>query len=223
MDERPAMKKFAVIGLGSFGSNVARTLYQRGYEVVAIDKEKDRIEEAKSFSSHAVLTDASTKENLEGLGITDMDVVVVSLGSAMEASVLTVLHLHELGIKRIVAKASTEDHGKILDAVGATEVINPEKDMAVRTALKLTSPHILECLPLMSGVSIEEIAPPESFIGKSLRDLDLRNKYAVQVIAVRELIPERTVYVPPADFVIKDSDVLIVMGDEKMLEKLTSS
>ena len=217
------MKKFAVIGLGSFGSNVARTLYQRGYEVVAIDKEKDRIEEAKSFSSHAVLTDASTKENLEGLGITDMDVVVVSLGSAMEASILTVLHLHELGIKRIVAKASTEDHGKILDAVGATEVINPEKDMAVRTALKLTSPHILECLPLMSGVSIEEIAPPESFIGKSLRDLDLRNKYAVQVIAVRELIPERTVYVPPADFVIKDSDVLIVMGDEKMLEKLTSS
>jgi trk system potassium uptake protein TrkA len=217
------MMKFAVIGLGSFGSNVARTLYERGHEVVAIDKDKDRIEEAKSFSSHAVLTDASAKENLEALGITDMDVVVVSLGSAMEASILTVLHLHELGLKRIVAKASTEDHGKILDAVGATEVINPEKDMAVRTALKLTSPNILECLPLMSGVSIEEIAPPERFIGKSLRDLDLRNKYGIQVIAVRELVPERTLYVPPADFVIKDSDVLIVMGDEKMLEKMTAS
>ena len=215
--------KFAVIGLGSFGFNVARTLYERGYEVVAIDKDKDRIEEAKSFSSHAVLTDASAKENLEALGIRDMDVVVVSLGSAMEASILTVLHLHELGIKRIVAKASTEDHGKILDAVGATEVINPEKDMAVRTALKLTSPHILECLPLMSGVSIEEVAPPERFIGKSLRELDLRNKYGIQVIAVRELIPERTVYVPRADFVIKDSDVLIVMGEEKMLEKVTAS
>ena len=215
--------KFAVIGLGSFGSNVARTLYQRGHEGVAIDKDKDKIEEAKSFSSHAVLTDASAKENLEALGITDMDVVVVSLGSAMEASILTVLHLHELGLKRIVAKASTEDHSKILDAVGATEVINPEKDMAVRTALKLTSPHILECLPLMSGVSIEEIAPPERFIGKSLRDLDLRNKYGIQVIAVRELIPERTLYVPPADFVIKDSDVLIVMGEEKMLEKVTAT
>jgi len=215
--------KFAVIGLGSFGFNVARTLYERGYDVVAIDKDKDRIEEAKSFSSHAVLTDASAKENLEALGIRDMDVVVVSLGSAMEASILTVLHLHELGIKRIVAKASTEDHGKILDAVGATEVINPEKDMAVRTALKLTSPHILECLPLMSGVSIEEVAPPERFIGKSLRELDLRNKYGIQVIAVREIIPERTVYVPRADFVIKDSDVLIVMGDEKMLDKMTAS
>jgi len=215
--------KFAVIGLGSFGSNVARTLYERGYEVVAIDMDRDKIEEAKSFSSHAVLTDASVKENLEALGITDMDVVVVSLGSAMEASVLTVLHLHEMGLKRIVAKASTEDHCKILDAVGATEVINPEKDMAIRTALKLTSPHILECLPLLSGVSIEEIAPPERFIGKSLRDLDLRNKYGIQVIAIRELVPERTLYVPPADFVIKDSDVLIVMGDEKMLEKITAS
>lgn len=215
--------KFAVIGLGSFGSNVAKILYKRGHEVVAIDKDKDRIEEAKSFSSQAVLTDASVKENLEALGITDMDVVVVSLGSAMGASILAVLHLHELGLKRIVAKASTEDHGKILDAVGATEVINPEKDMAVRTALKLTSPHILEYLPLLSGVSIEEVAPPERFIGKSLRDLGLRNKYGIQVIAVRELIPERTIYVPPADFVIKDSDVLIVMGDEKMLEKVTAS
>jgi len=215
--------KFAVIGLGSFGSNVARTLYERGHEVVAIDKDKDKIEEAKSFSSHAVLTDASVKENLEALGVAQMDVVVVSLGSAIEASVLTVLHLHELGLKRIVAKASTEDHGKILEAIGATDVINPEKDMAVRTALKLTSPHILECLPLMSGVSIEEVAPPERFIGKSLRDLDLRHKYGIQVIAVRELVPERTLYVPPADFVIKDSDVLIVMGDEKMLEKVTAS
>lgn len=215
--------KFAVVGLGSFGSNVARTLYERGHEVVAIDKDKDKIEEAKSFSSHAVLTDASVKENLEALGVAQMDVVVVSLGSAIEASVLTVLHLHELGLKRIVAKASTEDHGKILEAIGATDVINPEKDMAIRTALRLTSPHILECLPLMSGVSIEEVAPPERFIGKSLRDLDLRNKYGIQVIAVRELVPERTLYVPPADFVIKDSDVLIVMGDEKMLEKVTAS
>src|SRR4030042_1446452 len=187
--------KFAVVGLGICGLNVARTLYERGHEVVTIDVDKDKIEEAKFFSSHAVLTDASAKENLEALGITEMDVVVVSLGSAMEASILTVLHLHELGLKRIVAKASTEDHGKILDAVGATEVVYPEKDMAIRTALTLTSPHILDCLPLLSGISIQEIAPPEKFIGKSLKDLDLRNRYGIQVIAIRELIPEQTVYV----------------------------
>jgi trk system potassium uptake protein TrkA len=214
--------KFAVIGLGSFGSNVARTLYERGHEVLAIDKDKSKVEEAKSFTSHAVITDASETENLQALEVKGMDVVVVSLGEAMEASILTVLHLHEMGAKRIVAKASTEDHGKILEAVGATEVINPEKDMAIRTALRLTSPAILESLPLMSGISIQEIAPPERFIGKSLKEIDLRNKFGVQVIAVRELVPERTVYVPKADFVIKDSDILIVMGDEKKLEKITS-
>ncbi len=214
--------KFAIIGLGSFGSNVARTLFERGHEVLAIDNDKGKIEEAKSFSSHAVLMDSADKENLEAVGVQEMDVVVVSLGPEMEASILTVLHLHELGIKRIVAKALTEDHAKILDAVGATEVIYPEKDMAIRTALKLTSPNILECLPLLSGISIQEIAPPEKFIGKSLKELDLRNKFGVQVIAIRELIPERTVYVPKADFVIKDSDILIVMGDEKKLEKLMS-
>ncbi len=217
------MIKFAIIGLGSFGENVARTLYERGHEVLAIDKDKEKIELAKSFSTHAVLMDSADKESLEAVGIREMDVVIVSLGPEMEASILTVLHLHELGIKRIIAKALTEDHAKILEAVGATEVIYPEKDMAIRTALRLTSPHVLECLPLMSGISIQEIAPPEKFIGKSLKQLDLRNKYGIQVIAIRELVPERTIYIPRADFVIKDSDVLIVMGDEKQLEKLTSS
>jgi trk system potassium uptake protein TrkA len=216
------MIKFAVIGLGSFGSNVAKTLYEHGHEVLAIDKDKAKVEAAKSFSSHAVLMDSAEMENLVGVGIKDMDVVVVSLGPEMEASILTVLHLHELGLKRVVAKALTEDHAKILEAVGATEVIYPEKDMAIRTALRLTSPNIMECLPLMSGVSIQEIAPPDRFIGKSLKELDLRNKYGIQVIAIRELVPERTVYVPKADFVLKDSDVLIVMGDEKKLEKLTA-
>ncbi len=216
------MTKFAVIGLGSFGLNIARSLYERGHEVLAIDKDREKIELAKSFSSQAVLMDSADKESLEAVGIKDMDIVVVSLGPEMEASILTVLHLHELGIKRIVAKALTEDHAKILEAVGATEVIYPEKDMAIRTALRLTNPNVLECLPLMSGVSIQEIAPPEKFIGKSLKQLDLRNKYGVQVIAIRELVPERTIYIPRADFVIKDSDVLIVMGEERQLEKLIS-
>ncbi|MGQ9470781.1 MAG: potassium channel family protein [Candidatus Aminicenantales bacterium] len=212
--------KFAVIGLGSFGSNVAKTLYQRGHEVLAVDRDKGKVEAAKDYTSHAVHMDSADKENLEALGIQDMDVVIVSLGPEMEASILTVLYLHELGVKRLVAKALTEDHAKILEAVGANEVIYPEKDMAIRTALKLTSPNILECLPLSSGVSIQEIAPPEKFIGKTLKELDLRNKYGVQVIAIREIIPERTIYIPKADFMIKDSDILVVMGEEERLEKI---
>ena len=214
--------KFAVIGLGSFGSNVAKTLYEKKHEVLAVDTDKEKIAEIKTLVSHAVHMDAAIKENLRALDIQEMDVVVVSLGPEMEASILTVLYLHELGAARIVAKALTEDHGKILDAVGATEVIYPEKDMAIKTALRLSNPNILEYLPLLSGVDIQEIAPPEKFIGKSLKQIDLRNKYGVQVIAIKELITEKTTLIPPADFVIKDSDILILMGDPAQLEKIGS-
>jgi len=214
--------KFAVIGLGSFGSNVAKTLYEKENEVVAIDKDKEKIEAVKDFVSHAVQMESANKENLQALGLKEMDVVVVSLGPEMEASILTVLFLHELGAKRIVAKALTEDHAKVLEAVGATEVIYPEKDMAIKIALRLNSPNILDYFPLLSGISIQEIAPPEKFIGKSLRGLDLRNKYGVQVIAIKEVITEKTTFIPKADFVIKDSDILIVMGEEKQLSKINS-
>ena len=214
--------KFAVIGLGSFGSNVAKTLYEKDNEVLAVDKNKETVEEVKSFVSHAVTMDAAVKDNLQAMEIQDMDVVVVSLGPEMEASILTVLYLHEIGVKRVVAKALTEDHAKILEAVGATEVIYPEKDMAIKTALRLSNPNILEYLPLVSGLEIQEIAPPEKFIGKTLRELDLRNKYGIQVIAVRGLIPEKLTFIPRADFVIKDSDILIIMGEKEGMAKLDS-
>lgn len=212
--------KFAVIGLGSFGINVAKTLYEKKNEVLAVDQDKEKIDEVKAFVSHAVHMDAADRENLLALGVQEMDVVVVSLGPEMEASILTVLYLHEIGAKRIVAMALTDDHAKILESVGATDVIYPEKDMAVKTGLKLSCPNVLEYLPLISGFGIQEIAPPEKFIGKSLKDLDLRNKYGIQVIAIKELIPEKTTFVPKSDFVIKDSDILIIMGEEKQLEKL---
>jgi len=214
--------KFAVIGLGSFGSNIAKTLYEKGNEVLAVDEDKEKIDEVKNFVSHAVHMDAADKENLQALGIKDMDVVIVSLGPEMEASILTVLYLNEMGTKRIVAKALTEDHAKILESVGATETIYPEKDMAIKTALKLSCPNVLEYLPLISGFGIQEIALPEKFIGKNLRELDLRNKYGIQVIAIKELIPEKTTFVPKADFVLKDSDILVIMGEDKQLEKINA-
>jgi trk system potassium uptake protein TrkA len=215
--------KFAVIGLGSFGGHFAKTLYKEGHEVLAVDIRKERIEEMKSYVSHAVHMDAAVKENLEALGIREMDVIVVSLGPKMEASILTVLYLREMQVKRIVAKAVSEDHLKILEAVGAKEVIYPERDMAIKTALKLSSPNVLEYLPLPSGFGIQEIAPPEKFIGKSLRELDLRRKLGILVIAVRELVPEKINLAPAGDVVIKDSDILVILGEDAQLTKLTKS
>lgn len=212
--------KFAVIGLGSFGANVARTLFERGNEVLAIDRDKDMTKAAKNFTTNSVMTEAAVKENLQALGVQEMDVVVVSLGHQLEASVMTVLYLHELGVKRIVAKALSEDHAKVLEAVGATEVIYPEKDMAIRTALRLSSPDVIEYLPLVSGITIQEIAPPVKFIGKTLKELDLTNKHGLQVIAIKEVISDRITFIPKADFVIKDSDILVIIGEEKRLSKL---
>ncbi len=212
--------KFSVIGLGSFGSNIAKTLYEMGHEVVAIDEEKSKVDDMKDAATHAVQMNAADKENLQAMGITDMDVVVVSLGPDMESSILTTLYLKEMAVRRIVAKALTEDHAKILEAVGATEVIYPEKDMAIKTALRLSNPNILEYLPLISGLTVQEIAAPEKFIGKSLKELDLRNKYDIQVMVIKEIIPEKTTFMPKADFVIKDSDILIILGEEKQLKKL---
>ncbi|MBP6909248.1 MAG: TrkA family potassium uptake protein [Candidatus Saccharicenans sp.] len=214
--------KFAIIGLGSFGSYLARTLYDKGHEVLVIDKDKDKVEEAKNFSTQPVWMDSADKESLQALGIKDMDVVVVSLGPEMEPSILTVLYLHELGVNRILAKALSADHGKILEAIGATDVIYPERDMAVRLAQKLSSRNVLEYLPLAEGISIQEIVPPESFIGKKLKDLNLTNKFHVQVIAIRQLVPEKLIFIPGADFVIKDSDVLVVMGEESSLAELSA-
>jgi trk system potassium uptake protein TrkA len=212
--------KFAIIGLGSFGSYLARTLYDKGHEVMVIDKDKDKIEEAKDFSTQAVWMDSADKESLKALGVQDMDVVVVSLGPEMDPSILTVLYLHELGVSRIMAKALSSDHGKILEASGATDVIYPERDMAIRLAQKLSSRNVLEYLPLAENISIQEIVPPESFIGKKLKDLNLTNRYHVQVIAIRQLVPEKLIFIPGADFVIKDSDVLVVMGEEDNIAEL---
>ena len=212
--------KFAVIGYGSFGSNAAKTLFEKGHDVLVIDRDRERIAAAKDFATNAVMTDSAVKENLEALGLQEMDVVIVSMGHEMEASILTTLYLRELGARKILTKALSDDHAKVLEAVGATEVVYPEKDMAVRTALRLSSPNILEYLPLSNGITIQEIAPPERFIGKTLKELDLINRFGVQVIAIKEIIPDNVVVIPRADFVIKDSDVLVVIGEEKELAKL---
>jgi len=214
--------KFGVIGLGSFGFYIAKTLFELGEDVLAIDKDKERVDSMKNFSSHAVHMEAADKENLQAVGIQEMDVVIISLGPNMEGSILAVHYLSGMHIKRIIAKALSEDHAKILEAVGATDVIYPERDMAVKTALKLSNPNVLESLPLSSGIEIREIAPPEEFIGKNLRELDLINRFEIQVIAVKGLVPERTTIIPKADFVIKDSDVLVVIGPKKQLKRISS-
>jgi trk system potassium uptake protein len=214
------MKSFAVIGLSSFGYYMAKYLSARGYHVLAIDKDEERIEHIKTFVDKAIIIDATDKETLATLGLDDLDGVFVSLGDEMDASILVTLYLRELKVKRIIAKALTEDHGKILDIIGATQVVFPERDEAFRLSKTLESDYILDTINLADGISIIEIAPPQAFIGHTLGELNLRNKYNVLVIVVKELVPEAIVMVPSADHMIKDTSILLILGADEALEKI---
>ena len=137
----------------------------------------------------------------------------------MGPSLLTLLHLRDLGVREILAKAVSEEHARILDKIGATEVIFPERDMAFRTANVLSGSNVLDYLPLGEEYSILEIAPDDRFLGKRLRDLELRARYHVEVLAIKEFVPERTT-IPDPDFLIKDSDLLVVVGKNEDLQQL---
>lgn len=206
------MKKFAIIGLSSFGMNVVKTLSKKDVEIIAIDNDEQKVKEVKDIVSQAITMDASGKDNLLSVGITDMDYVIVSTGPGLEPSILIVHILKELGVKRIIAKALSEDHEKILTLVGATEVSFPERDVAVKFGNRLSFSNILDYLPLESGIVIQEIAPPDSFVGKTLGEIHLRKKYNVTVVAIKSIIPEKTTPNPGGDFLIKESDILIVLG-----------
>jgi trk system potassium uptake protein TrkA len=214
------MRKFAIIGLSNFGFYICKHLAQHDFEVMALDNDEAKIEKVKHFVSKAIIMDATDKDALESLGITDFDVVIVSLGDRIDASVLVTLYLKELGVQEIIAKATTEDHGKILDRIGATTVVFPEREVAFRLARSLENINVLDAIPLSPGVSILEFGPPGSFLGKSLKELDLRNQYGVQIVVIKELVPENLVIVPLPDHKIKDSDILVGIGKDEDFQKL---
>ena len=214
------MKQYAVLGLGNFGFYLASRLYEKGNEVLAVDKDQARVQEIRDKVSQAVVADTTDRRAMENLGIKDLDAAVVCIGSVLSESILAVLNLKEIGVKQVIAKAISEPHGRILQKIGASEILFPEKDMAVSLAERLHNPNLIEYLPVLEGFSIIQLAPPKNFIGKSLRELNLINRYGVQVVAIKELVPERLNMIPTAQFILKDSDIMILLGPSKALDKL---
>ncbi|MEW6669426.1 MAG: TrkA family potassium uptake protein [Thermodesulfobacteriota bacterium] len=214
------MKKFAVIGLGNFGFHAAKALFDDGNEVIAIDTDKNRVHAIDAFCTEAIVMDATDKEAMRALGLESMDGVIVSTGTKISTSILICLHLQEMGVKNILAKALDEDHAKILKRVGATEIIHPERDMAIRVSRGLSRPNVLDFVPLAEDYDLVQVGPPREFVGKNLKELNLRAKYNVHIIAIKELIPDNFLLVPPASFVIKDSDVLIMLGKSADIKKI---
>jgi len=214
------MKRYAVLGLGNFGFHVAKALYEEGHEVVAIDTNRGRVQAIDAHSSEAVVMDATDKDGLRALGLEHMDGVIVSTGTKISTSILICLYLQEFGVKAILAKALDEDHEKILKKVGATQVIHPERDMAQRVARAISTPNVLDFIPLAKDFDLAQVAPPGEFLGHTLAELKLRSRYNVQIIAIKELAPENMVLAPPADFVVKDSDLLLMLGRSQDIDKI---
>jgi trk system potassium uptake protein TrkA len=216
------MKRFAVIGLGNFGFHAAKALYEDGNEVIAIDLDKGRVQAIDGHCTEAIVLEATDKETLKTLGLENMDGVIISTGTKISTSILICLHLQEIGVKKILAKALDDDHGKILKRMGATEIIHPERDMALRVSRGLSQPNVMDFIPLSDEFDLIQVDPPREFIGKSLKEINLRAKYNVHIIAIKELVPENFILVPPANFVIKDSDILIMLGKSKNIKEIKS-
>jgi trk system potassium uptake protein TrkA len=213
-------QRVVVIGLGIFGTNIVRELYANGFEVIAIDKNKEAVQRVRDCATKAILADGMDKEVMEAIGIQEDDVCIVSFGEDLAAATLSTLHLKQMKVKTIIVKAPNEEHKLILEKVGATDVLIPEKEIAHKVAKSLISPNVLDFLPLSDEYMIFEMAPPNSFLGRTLAELQLRSRYHIDVIAIRDIVSGKVQMVPAANFVVKDGEILVVVGKEKDIQQI---
>ena len=226
-------RQFAVIGLGRFGYSVAESLVQKGCEVLAIDREEAKIQAISDSATFAVQCDATDERALKAVSTQNVDVAVVSIGENIEASILIVQTLTEMGITSIIAKAVTSAHGKILSNLGVTEVIYPERDAAIRLAHRLVSPKVLDYLELAPGYSVEEIAVPDRFSGMSIEETKIRELHNLNIIGIKKQVnrmikgklkKEDTFnFTPSPDDMIEKGDVLVMIGKEHDLDGFSNS
>jgi trk system potassium uptake protein TrkA len=212
------MKQVAVIGLGRFGSSVARTLAESGCEVLAVDVDEARVKAIADDVTDAVRANALEEEALRGLGLRNFEVVVVAIGHQVEASILLTVLLKEMGIPKLVAKAQDELHGRVLQKVGADIVVFPERDMGIRLAHTLLARNVIDEIQLSTDYSILEMVAPHRFLGRSLKELELRQRFGLSVLAIRR--EDRIIVSPDAEQTLEEGDILVALGQPEKLEGL---
>ena len=214
------VRQFAIIGLGRFGSNMAKALTKMGYEVLAIDKNMERVQEFSNEFTHVVQADATDENALRELGILNFDVVVVAIGEDMQANVLTTLQLKEIGAPYIVTTARDALQIKLLEKIGADRVVYPERDMGQRVAHSLISSNVLDYIELSPDLSLVEVTVPGAFIGRTLQQANMRALYGVNVVAIKRF--DKLIVPPQPDELIQESDIMIVIGSTEGLQQLES-
>jgi trk system potassium uptake protein TrkA len=223
------MKQFAVFGLGVFGVSVARNLMKEGMEVIAIDDNEENVEAIKNDVTEAAILDSTKEEALRAVDVGRVDCAIVCIGENMEASILTSLLLKKLEVPRIIARANSLGHRQILALIGVDEIISPEEEMGVRLARRLSSTRVLHHLDISDSHTISEVEVGESFVGKSIRELNLRSRFGVNIVGLKKKIPavttegenifeEKYVDFPSPDDIIDDGDVLVMVGSERGIQ-----
>ncbi|PLX18963.1 MAG: potassium uptake system protein [Candidatus Muiribacterium halophilum] len=211
-------RQFVVIGMGRFGRQVALTLTKRGLSVLAIDKDRTIIEDIKDEVSHAAIADSTEEDSLKALGVNEFDVAIVSIGEGLENNILTTAILKNFGINEIIVRSTSKLHENILWRIGATKVIMPEEDMGRRIANSIAAESIIDNIEFSEGYSIAQVKSPANIQGKSLIDANLRAKYNINVVAIKKLEgeeneePREKIIVPGSDYILKEDDILIVVG-----------
>lgn len=210
------MNSYAVVGLGRFGAEVARQLHSLGCEVLAMDTSSELVQQVAQDVTHAVVADGQDKEVLKALGVRNMDCAIVAIGGDLAASVLVTMNMKELGVPYIVCKAHDETHRRVLEKLGADRVVIPEKENAARLARGLSSPNVLDYIELSEDYGIVEVPAPRIWCGKTLKELNIRAKLGVNILAVRR--NGKINVAPAADFQIESGDVMVILGDSAALE-----
>ena len=210
------MKSYIVIGLGRFGTTLARQLCKLGAEVLAMDVRSDLVQQVANDVTHAVVGDAQDKEVLRALSVKDFDCAIIAIGDDLAASVLTTMNLKELEVPYIVCKAHDETHRKVLEKLGVDRVVIPEQENAQRLARSLHSHNVLDYIELSEDYGILEVPAPKSWVGKSLKELNVRAKLGVNIIAVES--GKTTSVSPSADYRIQAGDIMVVLGENYALE-----
>ena len=213
------MKRFVVIGLGNFGSSVAEALFAHGHDVTTVDVSESAVDRIARLVTRAAVGDGTQLETLERIGAKGSDAAVVSTGDDITASILATLALRDLGVPEIYVKVTSSNHARVLQKMGVTETIFPERESGQRLATRIESRTILNYVRLGPDFSLQEMAVPESWIGRSLRQLQLPRRYRVSVVAVHDVLHDRIVPVPNPDSPLKESDTLLLSGDDEDLAR----
>jgi len=212
-------RQIGVIGLGKFGLKFGETLIALGHEVLGIDADNEKVMGARHILTQVYKADAMNKKALEQIRVQDLDCVLISVGSSIAASAMIALYLKELGVPRILAKAVNEDHEKLLYKIGVDEVIIPEFMAAKQIASRIVMPGFIDYLPFDESMVVKEL-PVKKWAGQRLRDLDLTNKFGIQVIAIRKNGEEKYQYIPKADYVFTEGDIIVAIGKIEQLLKI---